>query len=56
MDDNKEKTIVDLRQDCARWRGRCIEACEMACQLCRAADPDLCRYCRVERILKEAQQ
>ena len=52
--DDKDKTIQDLRQDCAKWRGRAIEAAEMACQLCRAADPEMCRYCRVEKIRTEA--
>lgn len=54
--DDKDKVIQELRQDCARWRGRAIEATEMACQHCRASDPELCRYCRMEKIRKEAGQ
>ena len=52
--DDKDKMIQDLRQDCAKWRGRAVEACETACSLCRASDPDLCRYCRMEKIRQEA--
>lgn len=45
-----------LRQELAKWRGRSIEVCEVACQLCRSADPDLCRHCRIEKIRREATE
>ena len=44
------------KQDLMKWKGRCLELCETACQLCRACDPDLCRHCRVEKIRREAEQ
>ena len=56
MMDEQDKTIQDLRQDCAKWRGRAIEAAEMACNYCRRSDPELCRHCRMEKIRKEAGQ
>ena len=31
-----------------------VEAVETACQQCRNSDLELCRYCRMERIRKEA--
>lgn len=52
--DDKDITIRDLKQELALWRGRAIEAVEMACTNCGNNDLELCRYCRMERIRKEA--
>ena len=56
MMDEKDVKIRELTQDIAKWRGRAIEACEMACMHCKKTDPELCRYCRMEKIRKEAGQ
>ena len=45
---------IDLKQEIAKWRGRAVEAAEMACSMCRNNDLDLCRHCRMERIRREA--
>lgn len=50
----EEKRIQDLIREVALWRGRAVEAVEMACQNCRNNDLELCRYCRMEKIRKEA--
>lgn len=52
--DDKDETIRALKAELARWRGRAIEAAEMACMKCRNTDLELCRYCRMEKIRKEA--
>lgn len=49
-----EQRIQDLIREVALWRGRAVEAVETACQHCRNNDLDLCRYCRMEKIRKEA--
>jgi len=54
--DDKDIKIRDLIQELVKWRGRAVEACEMACSLCRKTDPELCRYCRMEKIHKEAER
>ena len=51
--DNKE-LIPQLKQDIARWKGRAIEAAEMACMHCRQTDPELCRFCRMQKIRDDA--
>jgi len=57
MDDReKDQLIQELKQDLARWRGRAVEAVEQACSTCKAADLELCRHCRMEKIRKEAGQ
>ena len=55
-DKEKDQLIQELKQDLARWRGQAVEAVEQACSNCRAADLDLCRHCRMEKIRKEAGQ
>ena len=52
--DEKDRTISDLKMELAKWRGRSIEAVEMACTKCRNNDLELCRYCRMDRIRREA--
>ena len=52
--DEKVEIIRDLKLELAKWRGRALEACEMACGNCRNNDLELCRYCRMEKIRKEA--
>ena len=52
--DEKDKKIQQMTQDVARWKGRAIEAAEMACQQCRHADMELCKHCRMEKIREEA--
>ena len=52
--DEKDLKIQDLTKETAKWRGRAVEAAEVACELCRASDPEQCRYCRMEKIRKEA--
>lgn len=52
--DEKDLKIQDLTKEAAKWRGRAVEAAEVACELCRASDPEQCRYCRMEKIRKEA--
>ena len=54
--DERDAVIRDLKMELAKWRGRAIEAVEMACEQCRNNDLDLCRYCRMEKIRKEAGQ
>ena len=54
MEEDKDNTIRELKQQISFWRGRAVEAVETACQQCRNSDLDLCRYCRMERIRKEA--
>ena len=54
--DDKDAMIKELKMDLARWRGRAIEAAEMACGKCGNTDLELCRHCRMERIRKEAGQ
>ena len=49
-----EQRIQDMIRELALWRGRAVEAVEMACQLCRNNDLELCRHCRMEKIRKEA--
>ena len=52
--DDKDETIRALKMELAKWRGRSIEAVEMACMKCRNTDMELCRFCRMEKIRKEA--
>lgn len=52
--DDKDQVIRDLKAELAKWRGRAIEAAEMACMKCRNTDLELCRFCRMEKIRKEA--
>ena len=52
--DEKDKTVQDLKLELAKWRGRAVEAVERACMLCRHADLDLCKHCRMEKIRQEA--
>ena len=52
--DDKDNVILELKQELAKWRGRAVEAVEMACQACRNTDLDLCRHCRMDKIRKEA--
>ena len=54
MDEDKDAMIQELKRQLTFWRGRAVEAVEQACQCCRNNDPDLCRYCRMDRIRKEA--
>ena len=54
MDDDKDAMIADLKKQLTFWRGRAVEAVEAACQNCRNNDLDLCRYCRMEKIRREA--
>ena len=57
MDDNdKDTVILELKKSVTFWRGRAVEAAETACSLCRASDPELCRYCRMNKIHEEAQK
>jgi len=52
--DEKDKKIQQMTQDVARWKGRAIEAAEMACQQCKNVDLELCKHCRMEKIREEA--
>ena len=52
--DDRDEQIQTLTREVAKWRGRAIEAAEMACQQCRHADLDLCKHCRMEKIREEA--
>ena len=52
----QDKQLLGMKQELARWRGRAIEAAEMACSKCKVADLDLCRHCRMEKIRQEAGQ
>ena len=52
--DEKDKSIQQLKQDLAKWKGRALEASETACQLCKHTNLDLCKHCRMEQIRKEA--
>jgi hypothetical protein len=54
--DEKDTLIKNLKMDLAKWRGRAIEAAEMACSKCKMTDLELCRHCRMEKIRKEAGQ
>lgn len=54
MDEDRDQEIRDLKQQISFWRGRAVEAVETACQQCRNNDLSLCRFCRMERIRKEA--
>lgn len=51
--DEKDIVIRDLKTELAKWRGRALEAVEMACQGCTNNDLELCRYCRMEKIRQE---
>ena len=52
----QDQQIMSLKQELAKWRGRAIEAAEMACSKCKMTDLELCRHCRMEKIRKEAGQ
>lgn len=54
--EDKDLEIKSLKQELAKWRGRAIEAAEMACSKCKMTDLELCRHCRMEKIRKEAGQ
>ena len=52
----QDEDIAKLKQELVKWRGRAVEAAETACMQCRAADPDMCRHCRMDQIKREAGQ
>ena len=51
---DKDISIQQLKQDVAKWKGRALEAAEVACQLCKHTNLDLCKHCRMEKIREEA--
>ena len=53
-DEDKDALIADLKKQLTFLRGRAVEAVEAACQQCRNNDLELCRYCRMEKIRREA--
>ena len=53
-DEDKDAMIQELKRQLSLWRGRAVEAVETACQNCRNNDLSLCRFCRMEKIRKEA--
>lgn len=54
MEEDKDALIQELKRQLSFWRGRAVEAVETACQQCRNSDLELCRYCRMEKIRREA--
>ena len=54
--DERDLEIQGLRDEVKKQRNRAIEVADLACQMCRASDPDMCRYCRIDKVRKEAAQ
>lgn len=51
----KDKQLVQLTQEVARWKNRAMEACEKACFNCEEYwSRKHCDKCRVKKIKEEA--
>ena len=56
--DDRDVEIINLRNDTAKWKGRCVEVAYMACRFCKmlAGPPEMCQKCRVREIMKEIEK